>query len=82
MWRRMYSTCYASYVLYMLHFLCTVHGPRTDTDFDKRVGSEQEGKEAKSKHRGVPRLDLGRFRTVEMRQSVHGSVIVHCNKTP
>src|ERR1700730_8068716 len=75
-----YSTCYASCVQYMLHFLCTVHGPRTDTDLDKQVGSEQEGKEGNSKHRGVLRSDLGRFRTVEMRQSVHESVMVHRNK--
>src|ERR1700730_7067734 len=76
----MYSTCYASCVQYMLHFLCTVHGPRTDTDLDKRVGSEQERKEANSKHRGVLRSDLGRFRTVETRQSVHESVMVHRNR--
>src|ERR1700730_4255794 len=75
----MYSTCYASCVQYMLHFLCTVYGPRTDTDLDKRVGSEQEGKEANSRHRGVLRSDLGRFRTVETRQSVHESVMVHRN---
>src|ERR1700730_17385666 len=79
MWRRMYSTCYASCVQYMLHFLCTVHGSRTDTDLDKRVGSEQEGKEANSKHRGVLRSDLRRFRTVETRQSVHEPVMVHRN---
>src|ERR1700730_1693461 len=45
----------------------------------ERVRSEQDRREANSRHRGVPRLDLGRFRTVETRQSVHGSVIVHRN---
>jgi hypothetical protein len=35
-----------------------------DTDLDE---TEQDGKEANSEHKGVPRSDLGRFRTVEMR---------------
>jgi hypothetical protein len=58
----MYSTCYASYVQYMLCFLCAVHVPRMDTDLDE---TEQDGKEVNSEHKGVPRSDLGRFRTTE-----------------
>jgi hypothetical protein len=74
-----YMLLYISYVPYMTLHISYVQymGLEWMQISMKRVRSEQDGREANNKHRGVPRSDLGRFRSVESEKQ---SIMVHRNK--